>query len=120
MGEEIVSRIKAPLLATRHEPVAASLALLLAWRGDPAAVRAVAVELATNARRRVLILLLVRLMVGRHTQAAQEIAAMLPAGHPASAWALGGDMPAPNDGMVADLGEPGICEQVLTYLGVAD
>ncbi|WP_448192841.1 nSTAND3 domain-containing NTPase [Azospirillum sp. sgz301742] len=115
---EILEKITAPLLATRYEPVAASLSLLLAWRGDQDRVRAVAEELATNADRRVLLLLLVWFMNKRNPPIAQEIAAMLPAGHPAVAWALGGVVVEPDDMLLADLGAPAICTRVLGFMRI--
>lgn len=116
----IVDKITTRLLASRYEPVAASLALLLAFRGDPDQVRAVAEELATNAKRRVLILLLVWVMSGRDLQVAQEMAAMLPAGHKALTWALGGEIEEPDDALLEDLGDPATCNSVLAYMRIKE
>lgn len=112
----IVSRITADLLVTRYEPIAVNLTLLLAWRGDVSAVLSAAEQLATNPKRRVLLLLIVWVLRDRDEGAAETIAAMLPAQHPALAWALGQAIENPDDALIADLGEPGICKQVLIYM----
>ena len=114
----IIAGITAPLLATRFEPVSAILALLLGWRGDPAAARDAAGQLATNHKRRVLLLLVVWLLKDRDRAVAEEIAAMLPVGHTGVAWALGATPKPADDSTVADLGEPTICEQVLSYMQI--
>lgn len=112
----VVSRITADLLATRYEPVAVNLTLLLAWLGAVPTVVAIAELLATNPKRRVLLLLIVWLLRDRGDGAAETVAAMLPAQHPALAWALGKKIKNPDDALIADLGEPGICKQVLIYM----
>lgn len=116
VSTEVTGKITAWVLETRYEPVAASFSLLLAGRGDPERVRAISVKLATNPKRRVLILLLVWVMHGRDPQLAQDIAAMLPADHIAVTWAMGGQIEEPDDALLADLGDPGTCRQVLFYM----
>ena len=112
----VVSRITADLLVTRYEPVAVNLTLLLAWLGAVPTVVAIAEQLATNPKRRVLLLLIVWLLRDRDDGAAETVAAMLPAQHPALAWALGQKIKNPDDALIADLGEPDICKQVLIYM----
>lgn len=118
LAPSIIAGITASLLATRFEPVAAILALLLGWRGDPSTARDVAGQLATNHKRRVLLLLVVWLLKDRERAVAEEIAAMLPVGHEGVAWALGAVPKPADDSTVADLGEPSICEQVLGYMQI--
>jgi len=112
----IVDKITPRLLATRYAPVAGVLAILIAWRGEIASIRAAAEEIATNSKRRVLLLLIVWLLKDRDQQIAEEIAAMLPAGHKAVAWAFGGELAKVDDSLIADLGDHAVCAEVLKYM----
>jgi hypothetical protein len=112
----IIDKITPRLLATRYEPVAGVLAILIAWRGEIASIRTAAEEIATNAKRRVLLLLIVWVLKDRDQQVAEEIAAMLPANHKAVAWALGGELVNVDDSMIADLGDHPVCAEVLKYM----
>jgi hypothetical protein len=116
IAPEVIQRITPDLLATRVEPVAANLTLLFAWRAEVDAVVRAAKALATNAKRRVLLLLMTWIAKDRDAAAARTIAAMLPAAHPGVIWALGADLPEADDAMLADLGEPAICAQVLIWM----
>lgn len=114
--QHVIDEITPRLIATRYEPVAGVLAMLLGWRGSIPAVRAAAEELATNAKRRALLLLMVWPLKDRDHLVAAEIAAMLPAGHKAAAWALGGTLAVVEDATIADLGDPAVCAEVLRYM----
>lgn len=105
-----------PLLATRYEPVAGVLAVLLGWRGTVDAIRAAAETLAANRKRRALLLLMAWTLADRDRIVAEEIAAMLPAGHRGVAWALGEKIETIDEGIIADLGDPAICAEVLSYM----
>jgi hypothetical protein len=96
--------------------VAVDLTLLFAWRADIDAVRGAAESLATNAKRRVLLLLMIWVVKSRDPDAARTMVAMLPAEHPGVAWALGAELDAADDAMLADLGDPAICAQVLVWM----
>ena len=116
---EVVARISAKALAGRTMPaaVAVQLTLLFALRAEIGAVRDAANVLAVNARRRVLVLLLIRVLTERDFEFAQSLGRLLPADHVGVAWALGGDIDKPDDALLADLGEPIVCGQVLLYMG---
>jgi hypothetical protein len=43
---------------------------------------------------------------------------LLPADHPAVAWAQGGKIGEPDDALLADLGELAICARVLVYMRI--
>lgn len=118
IDQHMVDEITPRLVATRYEPVAGVLAVLLGRRGAIHAVRAAAEELATNSKRRVLLLLIVWLLKDRDQPVAEEIAAMLPAGHKAVAWALGSTLANVDDAMIADLGDPAVCAEVLRYMRI--
>jgi hypothetical protein len=115
----VVSRITADLLATRDERIAVDLNFLLTLRGDFPAILEAAQQLATNPKRRVLLLLTVWILRDRDEGTAEAVAAMLPAQHPALVWAQGHEIENPEDALISDLGEPGICKQVLIYMRLA-
>ncbi|MGA1859864.1 hypothetical protein VH569_28090 [Azospirillum sp. 11R-A] len=112
----LIERITPQLLDKRYEPVAGVLAILLGWRGSAEAVRSAAEALAANRKRRALVLLIAWMLASRDRAAAEELVAMLPAGHPAAPWALGGGIGAVDDTVISDLGDPSICAEVLTYM----
>ena len=115
---EVVARISAKILTGRAVPaaVAVQLTLLFALRAEIGAVRDAANVVAVDAKRRVLVLLLIRVLTERDFELAQILANLLPADHVGVAWALGGDIDTPNDALLADLGEPIVCGQVLLYM----
>jgi hypothetical protein len=113
---EIVARITPVLLATRPESVAARLLVLLAWKGELDAVMKAAEALATNEKRRVFLVLIIGMLADRDAAAANQIAGMLPANHPAVAWALGKNIGAPPENVLDNLGDPSSVAEVLLYL----
>ena len=116
IDQSVVDKITPALIATRYEPVAAVLAILLGWRGDISAARAAAEVLATTPKRRVFVLLIVWLLKDHNELIAKEIAEMLPPDHKAVAWALGNTLPEFEDELVADLGDTAACSAVLFYM----
>lgn len=115
LAQAVVDEIRPHLVATRYEPVAAVLVLLLGWRGTIPVICETAEQLAIHPKRRVLLLLLVWLLKDRDLKVAEEIAAMLPLGHDAVAWALGDPLVKVDDAMIADLGDQVACAEVLRY-----
>ncbi len=73
-------------------------------------------ELSANLKRRVLILLLIRRANERDPELAKPMVELLPGGHPALGWALGGEIDWPNDEQLSDLGEPGICHEAFVFM----
>ncbi|WBX82879.1 hypothetical protein [Sphingosinicella microcystinivorans] len=118
LDQGLIDAITSQLIATRYEPVAAALAMLLGWRGEVDAIRSVAEAIASHPKRRVLLLLTVWTLADRERGIAEEIAAMLPAGHKAVEWALGGTLDKVDDEMIADLGDHAVCAEVLRYMRI--
>ncbi len=116
VDQSVVDLITPRLLATRYEPVGAVLATLLGWRGSLEAIRASAEHLATNQKRRALLLLIAWTLADRDRGVAEEVAAMLPPGHPGAAWALGAPTGPVDEEAISDLGDPLICAEVATYM----
>ena len=116
VGREIVTKITSELLVAQIESVAAVLALVLGHDGDLETIRHAATGLASNRKRRVLLLLLIRLVIGRDPAIGEELAAMLPNNHPGLEWALGGEIDWQNDQLLSDLGDVRICHEVFVYM----
>ncbi|WP_174278473.1 hypothetical protein [Sphingomonas bacterium] len=119
LEEALVQRITPQLLARLYEPVAGVLAVLLGWRGGRDEILAAAGALATNRKRRALLLLMAWTMNDRDRSAAEEVVAMLPTGRGAD-WALGADVGEVDDAAISDLGDPSICAEVLSYMRLRD
>ena len=113
---EIVARVTAELLKEQEAEVATCIALLYAVRAEIPDVYQMATILATDLRRRVLLLLIVWALRHRDSATAYKLADMLPKGHPGVALALGAETTPPDDQQMADLGDPGVCDAVLRHL----
>ncbi|OEZ90509.1 hypothetical protein JAB8_19520 [Janthinobacterium sp. HH106] len=116
VAPDVIARISARDVSRRIEPVASRLLLLLAKRGDLPHVLAIAETLATNDKRRVLLLLVIWVMRARDLPTANRIATMLPANHPAVAWALAGSDGKFDETMLDDLGDQLSDEEVLLFM----
>jgi hypothetical protein len=116
VDDGVVAAITPQLLAGRVEPIAAALTVLLAWRGEPEHVRAVAQALATRMARRVLLLLMAWVLKDLDLPRAQEIAALLPDGHPSIDWVFGPVGVDGTDSLIQDLGDPAACASVLAFI----
>lgn len=113
---EVIERIVPGLLESRIESVATLLTLILAGTASLDKVYAVAKQLAANAKRRVLLLLIIRELSERDVALAKKVAQILPEHHPALRWAFGEEVGDAQDDLVADLGDPGICAEVLEFM----
>jgi hypothetical protein len=116
VAPEITGQITADLLKSQIESVAAVLSIVLGASGNADTVKAVAVQLAADSKRRPLVLLLIKLSYDRELELASELALLLPAGHPALKWALGGEIDWKSDQPLSDLGDPAICSQVFRFM----
>lgn len=96
--------------------MAAALALVLGSDGHVEGIRHTAKELATNRKRSVLLLLLIRRVAGNAHELAHELADMLPNDHPGLEWALSGEIDWEDDKRLSDLGDVGICHEVFGYM----
>jgi hypothetical protein len=112
----VVSKVTSDLLLELVEPVAVRLCLLLAWQGNVERVVTTAKALATNRKRRVLLILMIWFLAERDENAAREIAALLPADHPAVGWAFGEPLVDPADEFLDDLGDVPSVREVMAYV----
>lgn len=107
-----------PALLTQAEPyTAARLALLLACRGEMERVVETCSLVAAHLDRRALVVLVIWVMKDRDPSTASRLAALLPLGHAAIAKALGAATRELIDTDLADLGDPMIVAEVLTFIG---
>jgi hypothetical protein len=118
IDQTVVDKISPDLIANRIVSVASVLALLLGLRGSAPNLMDTAKELATNSKRKVLLLLVIWQLKDRDQQVAKDIANMLPPNHKAVAWALGGSLSDVEDATLADLGGPAACSEVLEYMNI--
>jgi hypothetical protein len=118
IAPQVISAITPSLLTSRFEPIATSLAVLLAIRGEPKAVDAAAQALAVNPGRRVLLVLFVWILVERDRDWAERTAQLLPTDHVAVQWVLGARTQVLADGGLDDLGDAAMVAQVTPYLSV--
>jgi hypothetical protein len=103
------------LLSSLPSNVAASLTLLLGADGETEAIERAASVLAANSKRRVLVLLLIHVVNGRIPELAPKLATLMPSGHPALDWALGGEIDWKDDHLLSDLGERSMCSEVFVF-----
>jgi len=116
VAPEVIARISPQVLNNRLEVVASRLLLLLTIKGSTSNILKIAAALATNDKRRVLLLLAIWLLWERDQQTAKRIASMLPANHAAVTWALGGGKGEIDDNRLDDLGDPLSVDQVLLFM----
>jgi hypothetical protein len=116
IDQQLIDGITAEQIASCHERVASGLALLLGARGTPSLVLVKAKELATNTERRVLLLLVACMLNDRTPTVAREIAQMVSADREVVDWALGCRTTTIHEDLIANLGDPTICAEVIQYM----
>lgn len=113
---ETISMVTPDLIRTRIEGVAASLLLLVAIRGDKNKLQRIAENLATNPKRRVLLLLAIWVLREQDASTALQIANMLPVDHPGVQWALAEESGTLGDTALDELGDSLCVEQVFSFM----
>ena len=116
LSAEVVGSITADVLLTPNEKVAVRLAAVLALRGDFEAVQTVAQVLATDRKRRVLLVPIASVLTWRNRQAAEQVATLLPSGHPAADWARRGGPGPLEETILEDLGDAPSVSQVAALI----
>lgn len=116
LAPEVVGRISAQIIVTKIEPVASRLIMVVARRGEPHHIFTIAELLATDHKRRVLLLLVIWMLRNRDQATANRIVAMLPANHPAVARVLLGADTEITSAMLEDLGDQLNVDQVLQIM----
>jgi len=114
--DAIVAKITPTLLSTRIVGVASRLLLLVTIRAEIADVVRMAEALATNANRRVLLLLAIWILHERDPAAADQIAKLLPLNHAGISSARAGWTTKLAGSALDDLGDPASVEEVFSFI----
>lgn len=117
--QAVVDRITPGLVKTRAPRIASALALIAGDRLEVDKVKRLAKFLAQSTTRQSFVLLLALTLHDRDPAAAEEITKLLPAGHKAIPWALGGEIEAPSQKMLSDLGDSAACDEVLRIMRIS-
>lgn len=112
----VVSEITADLLATREPSIAVILTLIAACRASLQHRLDIARGISANPKRRALILLMLWPAVGPCESSKTIIGQLLPEDHSSLAWVNAGPIEYAADDLIADLGDPAICREVLSWL----
>ncbi|MER9998817.1 hypothetical protein NKJ90_08245 [Mesorhizobium sp. M0051] len=112
----MVSQITTDLLVTRAPAIAAMLTLIVARRMALEERLELARGISANSKRRALILLMLWPAVKPSESSRSAIERLLPDNHPSLAWVNSGPIERGEDALIADLGDPGVCREVLSLL----
>lgn len=116
VAPKVVAKVTSSVLRTRAPSVATWLMLLAASCGEVDPLLRIAEELATHAKRRVLLLLMVWILTDKDAALAQRVAHMLPENHEAVRWALAGGHLEIRESAFDDLGDAGSVDGVLKMI----
>jgi hypothetical protein len=116
LDSAVISQITVDLLVKREPSIAAMLTLIAACRMDPHERLELARGISANARRRALLLLMIWPAVGPDESSRSAIEQLLPDNHSSLAWVKAGPSKKAEDTLIADLGDPAICQEVLDWL----
>lgn len=116
LDSAVVSQITTNLLSTSVPSVAVMLTLIAALRASLAERLELARGISANPKRRVLILLMLWPAVVPCESSKSTIEQLLPDSHPSLAWVDAGPTEYAEDTFIADLGDPAICKEVLSWL----
>lgn len=112
----IVDEITADILITSTPVIAAMLTLIVAYRASPSKNLEIAREISANCKRRALLLLMLWSMEESSDSTKSLIEKFLPEDHPSLDWLDAGPIEFAEDSLIADLGDPAICREILCLL----
>jgi hypothetical protein len=116
LDSAVIDQITVDLLAKREPSIAAMLTLIAACRMDLKERLELARGISAIAKRRALLLLMLWPAVGPDESSRSAIEQLLPDNHSSLAWVKTGPSEKAEDTLIADLGEPAICQEVLDWL----
>jgi hypothetical protein len=116
LDTSVVGQITTDLLVTRAPSIAVILTLIAARRVDLDKRLELARGISANPKRRALILLMLWPAAEPCESSRSEIERLLPDNHPSLAWLNAGPSESAEDALIADLGDPAICREVLSWL----
>lgn len=116
LDSAVIDQITVDLLAKRDPSIAAMLTLIAACRMDLQERLELARGISENGKRRALLLLMLWPAVGPDESSRSAIEQLLPDNHSSLAWVKTGPTEKAEDTLIADLGDPAICQEVLDWL----
>ncbi|MDE1911484.1 MAG: hypothetical protein KGL60_26915 [Pseudomonas sp.] len=116
LDSAVIDQITVDLLAKRDPSIAAMLTLIAACRMDLQERLELARGISENGKRRALLLLMLWPAVGSDESSRSAIEQLLPDNHSSLAWVKTGPSEKAEDTLIADLGDPAICQEVLDWL----
>lgn len=120
VDDQVIRLIKPEWVLKQWEPVCANLILLIGETGTIEAVQAMATALAVNLDRKVMLVLLINMVAPRDMELAAKLAALLPANHSGSVWAMDKTQDAPTTEALADLGNAAAVKATHEWIAVVD
>lgn len=116
LDSAVVCKVTTSLLATQAPSIAVILTLIAACRGSLNQRLDLARGISAHPKRRALVLLMLWPAVGTCESSKATIEQLLPENHPSLAWVNAGPKECAEDDLIADLGDPDICREVLSWL----
>ncbi|WP_153117677.1 hypothetical protein [Rhodocyclus tenuis] len=116
LDSAVVCKITTGLLATQEPSIAVILTLIVACRASIQQRLDLARGISANPKRRALVLLMLWPAVGPCEASKTTIEQLLPENHLSLAWVNAGPNECAKDDLIADLGDPAICREVLSWL----
>ncbi|MDL2285005.1 hypothetical protein LJC19_07700 [Oxalobacter sp. OttesenSCG-928-P03] len=113
---EIVNKINANHLTKLAPKIAAKLTLIVACRAPVAERIEIARKISAASKRRALLLLMLWPKVNPCESSKSAIKQFLPKEHPSLSWVNAGPTEPAEDDLIADLGNPAICREILRWL----
>ena len=116
LDSAVVCKITTSLLATQAPSIAVILTLIAACRAALNQRLDLARGISANPKRRALVLLMLWPAVSPCESSKTTIEQLLPENHSSLAWVNAGPNVRAADDLIADLGDPTICREVLSWL----
>ncbi|TKU64234.1 hypothetical protein [Citrobacter sp. wls711] len=112
----VIDMITSDILLNLRPSIASRLTLIVACQVSLPERLKIARKISANLNRRALLLLMLWSDIGNCESAVSAITQLLPCGHPSLMWVEAGPIEYAEDELIADLGEPAICQEVLAWI----
>jgi HEAT repeat protein len=116
LDSSVVRAISLDVLSTVTAAVAPLLTIVSVTRMTSDERLELARGISANPRRRALLVLMLWPKLGAHEETVKAIESLLPKGHLSVLWVRNGPSKVAEDDLIADLGEPGLCQAILDLL----
>ncbi|CNG86711.1 hypothetical protein ACSILG_000193 [Yersinia enterocolitica] len=112
----VIDMITSDILLNVGPSIASRLTLIVAWQVSLPERLKIARKISANLNRRALLLLMLWPAIVNCESAVSAITQLLPCEHPSLMWVEAGPSEYAEDELIADLGEPTICQEVLAWM----